>query len=145
MLWELFAGILLRVGSVARFGGFTISSRFRFRATVVDVLAIEQRIQLAPQLIAQRRAEADVDRLDNAVRSNNDRVGNAAHAEFIRNGTVRVLGDRERQTLGFQELLDFVVGLTQVAGLYYLVSNLAGILAGFLWNYTLNVKWTWRE
>lgn len=38
----------------------------------------------------------------------------------------------------------FLVGLTELAGLYYLLSNLAGILAGFLWNYTVNVKWTWR-
>ena len=38
-----------------------------------------------------------------------------------------------------------LVGLTEWTGLYYLLSNLAGILAGFLWNYTLNVKWTWRQ
>ncbi len=38
-----------------------------------------------------------------------------------------------------------LVGLTEWAGVYYLLSNLAGILAGFLWNYTLNVKWTWRQ
>ena len=39
----------------------------------------------------------------------------------------------------------FLVGLTELAGLYYLLSNLVGILAGFLWNYTVNVKWTWRQ
>jgi dolichol-phosphate mannosyltransferase len=38
-----------------------------------------------------------------------------------------------------------LVALTELVGLYYLLSNLAGILAGFLWNYTLNVKWTWRS
>lgn len=38
----------------------------------------------------------------------------------------------------------FLVGLTEFFDLYYLLSNLVGILAGFLWNYTVNVKWTWR-
>ena len=38
----------------------------------------------------------------------------------------------------------FLVGLTELLDLYYLLSNLVGILAGFLWNYTVNVKWTWR-
>jgi dolichol-phosphate mannosyltransferase len=37
----------------------------------------------------------------------------------------------------------FLWGLTS-AGLYYLLSNLVGILAAFLWNYTVNVKWTFR-
>ena len=37
----------------------------------------------------------------------------------------------------------FLVGLTELFGVYYLVSNLVGILAGFLWNYAVNVKWTW--
>jgi dolichol-phosphate mannosyltransferase len=39
----------------------------------------------------------------------------------------------------------FLVGLTELAGMYYLLSNLVGILAGFLWNYAVNVKWTWRQ
>ena len=39
----------------------------------------------------------------------------------------------------------FLVGLIELAGLYDLLSNLVGILAGFLWNYTVNVKWTWRQ
>jgi dolichol-phosphate mannosyltransferase len=38
----------------------------------------------------------------------------------------------------------FLVALTELVDLYYLLSNLVGILAGFLWNYTVNVKWTWR-
>lgn len=38
-----------------------------------------------------------------------------------------------------------LVGLTELAGLYYLLSNLVGIMAGFLWNYAVNVKWTWRQ
>ncbi len=35
--------------------------------------------------------------------------------------------------------------LTEVFGLYYLVSNLFAIAVVFLWNFTANVKWTWRE
>jgi dolichol-phosphate mannosyltransferase len=45
---------------------------------------------------------------------------------------------------GFVINWSVLVGLTHFAGLYYLLSNLVGILAGFLWNYTLNVKWTWK-
>ncbi len=44
---------------------------------------------------------------------------------------------------GFVINYAFLVGLTELAELYYLVSNLAGILAAFLWNYAINVKWTW--
>ena len=46
---------------------------------------------------------------------------------------------------GFVINYSFLVGLTELAGLYYLLSNLVGILAGFLWNYTVNVKWTWGQ
>jgi len=35
--------------------------------------------------------------------------------------------------------------LTQFAGVFYLVSNLAGILAGFIWNYLMNRNVTWRR
>jgi dolichol-phosphate mannosyltransferase len=35
--------------------------------------------------------------------------------------------------------------LTQFAGVYYLVSNLLGILAGFIWNYLSNRNVTWRR
>jgi len=38
-----------------------------------------------------------------------------------------------------------LIGLTELAGLYYLLSNLAGIVTGIAWNYTVNVKWTWRR
>ena len=38
-----------------------------------------------------------------------------------------------------------LIGLTELAGVYYLLSNLAGIVAGMAWNYTVNVKWTWRR
>lgn len=34
--------------------------------------------------------------------------------------------------------------LTEVAGVYYLVSNLCGIALAMLWNYTVNTWWTWR-
>jgi dolichol-phosphate mannosyltransferase len=34
--------------------------------------------------------------------------------------------------------------LTQFAGIYYLISNLIGILAGFVWNYLVNRNVTWR-
>jgi dolichol-phosphate mannosyltransferase len=34
--------------------------------------------------------------------------------------------------------------LTDVFGVYYLVSNLVGIVIAFLWNYFLNTWWTWR-
>ncbi|MDY6765984.1 MAG: glycosyltransferase family 2 protein [Candidatus Nanohaloarchaea archaeon] len=33
--------------------------------------------------------------------------------------------------------------LTELAGIYYLVSNFLGILAGFTWNYLGNRRWTW--
>jgi dolichol-phosphate mannosyltransferase len=35
--------------------------------------------------------------------------------------------------------------LTQFIGVYYLMSNLAGILAGFVWNYLMNRHVTWRD
>jgi dolichol-phosphate mannosyltransferase len=35
--------------------------------------------------------------------------------------------------------------LTQYAGLFYLVSNLAGIFAGFIWNYLVNRNVTWSR
>ncbi len=33
--------------------------------------------------------------------------------------------------------------MTEVVGLYYLVSNLVAIAVVFLWNYTANINWTW--
>jgi dolichol-phosphate mannosyltransferase len=46
---------------------------------------------------------------------------------------------------GFVVNWSLLVALTELAGIYYLVSNLVGILAGFVWNYAVNVKWTWRS
>ena len=46
---------------------------------------------------------------------------------------------------GFVINYTFLVGLTELAGLHYLVSNMIGILAAFLWNYVVNVKWTWGQ
>jgi dolichol-phosphate mannosyltransferase len=46
---------------------------------------------------------------------------------------------------GFVINYAFLVGLTELTGLHYLLSNLVGILAAFLWNYAVNVKWTWRR
>jgi dolichol-phosphate mannosyltransferase len=34
--------------------------------------------------------------------------------------------------------------LTNVAGLHYLVSNLVGIAIAMLWNYLVNLGWTWK-
>lgn len=34
--------------------------------------------------------------------------------------------------------------LTEVFGIYYLVSNLCGIAIAFLWNYLVNTWWTWK-
>jgi dolichol-phosphate mannosyltransferase len=34
--------------------------------------------------------------------------------------------------------------LTEAFGLYYIVSNLFGIAAAFLWNFFANNWWTWR-
>jgi len=34
--------------------------------------------------------------------------------------------------------------LTEVFGLYYLLSNLCGIAVAFLWNYLVNSWWTWK-
>ena len=33
---------------------------------------------------------------------------------------------------------------TEFLGIYYLLSNLFGIFAAFLWNYFVNLGWTWR-
>jgi len=33
--------------------------------------------------------------------------------------------------------------LTNSLGVYYLISNLFGISFAFLWNYLVNLKWTW--
>ncbi|OGO06640.1 MAG: hypothetical protein A2Y92_05375 [Chloroflexi bacterium RBG_13_57_8] len=38
-----------------------------------------------------------------------------------------------------------ILGLfTEVFGVYYLLSNLIGIVAAFLWNYLVNTWWTWK-
>lgn len=34
--------------------------------------------------------------------------------------------------------------LTEVFGVYYLLSNLCGIAVATLWNYLINTWWTWR-
>ena len=34
--------------------------------------------------------------------------------------------------------------LTQIFGIYYLLSNLCGIAVAILWNYLVNTWWTWR-
>lgn len=34
--------------------------------------------------------------------------------------------------------------LTEVCGLFYLISNVIGIMAGFVWNYGGSTKWAWR-
>ncbi|MBN2422258.1 glycosyltransferase family 2 protein [Candidatus Woesearchaeota archaeon] len=38
-----------------------------------------------------------------------------------------------------------LIALTEQFGLYYMFSNLIGIFVAFIWNYLVNVKWTWRE
>ncbi|HVN65972.1 MAG TPA: GtrA family protein [Methanomicrobiales archaeon] len=38
-----------------------------------------------------------------------------------------------------------LLALTEYAGIYYLVSNMAGILAGFIWNFLLNRHVTWKK
>lgn len=40
--------------------------------------------------------------------------------------------------------LGFLWLLTQVFGIYYLLSNLAAIGMAFLWNYLVNTRWTWK-
>ena len=40
--------------------------------------------------------------------------------------------------------LGILLLLTEVFGIYYLISNLCGIAAAALWNYTLSTWWTWR-
>jgi dolichol-phosphate mannosyltransferase len=57
---------------------------------------------------------------------------------------VRLLRFHMTAAGGFVINYAFLIGLTELAGLFYLLSNLIGILAGFVWNYTVNVKWTWR-
>ncbi len=34
---------------------------------------------------------------------------------------------------------------TDLAGLYYMHSEILGIIAAFLWNYFVNLAWTWRQ
>jgi len=34
---------------------------------------------------------------------------------------------------------------TEVLGIYYLLSNLCGIAAAMLWNFIINLSWTWRR
>ena len=40
--------------------------------------------------------------------------------------------------------LGVLLFLTEVLGIFYLLSNLCGIVAAFLWNYILSTWWTWR-
>ncbi len=41
--------------------------------------------------------------------------------------------------------MSILYSFTRFLHVHYLVSNLFGIGAAFSWNYTLNVKWTWRQ
>ena len=34
---------------------------------------------------------------------------------------------------------------TEFLGIYYLISNLCGIAAAMLWNFIINLSWTWRR
>lgn len=45
---------------------------------------------------------------------------------------------------GFVIYLAMLALLTQVFGLYYIVSAAVGIVLGFGWNFTVNSAWTWR-
>jgi dolichol-phosphate mannosyltransferase len=38
-----------------------------------------------------------------------------------------------------------LVGLTELAGIYYILSNLIGIIIATVWNYTMNVFYTWKN
>jgi len=38
-----------------------------------------------------------------------------------------------------------LIGLTEITGMYYLLSNLIGIATATAWNYLANVKYTWRD
>jgi len=38
-----------------------------------------------------------------------------------------------------------LAGLTELLGLYYLISALFGIGIATLWNYGMNIMWTWRR
>ena len=35
--------------------------------------------------------------------------------------------------------------LTELAGLYYLLSNLLGIISATFWRYLLSLRWTWKD
>ena len=35
--------------------------------------------------------------------------------------------------------------MTEAFGVYYLISNLVGMIAAVLWNYTGSIKWAWRK
>jgi len=37
-----------------------------------------------------------------------------------------------------------LAGLTELLGLYYLISALFGIGTATLWNYGMNIMWTWK-
>ncbi len=41
--------------------------------------------------------------------------------------------------------MSVLYSFTRFLHIYYLISNLFGIGAAFLWNYTMNARWTWRE
>ena len=41
--------------------------------------------------------------------------------------------------------ISVLFALTQYTGLYYMISELIGIGAGFLINFFLNLKWTWKN
>jgi putative flippase GtrA len=34
---------------------------------------------------------------------------------------------------------------TEVAGLFYILSAIIAIFCAMLWNFSANVKWTWRD
>ena len=40
--------------------------------------------------------------------------------------------------------LGVLLFLTNVVGIHYLIANLVGIVAAFMWNYILSTWWTWR-
>ena len=40
--------------------------------------------------------------------------------------------------------MGILLTLTEILGINYLISNLFGIAGAMIWNFTANVRWTWR-
>ncbi|MEW6141699.1 MAG: GtrA family protein [Chloroflexota bacterium] len=68
-----------------------------------------------------------------------DRRGRGARSFLARLGKFNVVS-----LAGLGINMGFLLVLTYLLGVHYLISNLVGIALALIWNYLVNLRWTWK-